>query len=100
MGALLDKGAHLSNLTQDKEGRILMHPAAVYELCDKHVSHSKLWRPAGLADVLDVNTLLDVVLSGANQPTKVGAHRHPPRVVNVCGREPSLPGSPPSVPWR
>ena len=50
-----------------------MHLTAMCELCDAQFSHSKLWRPAGLARVLDVNTQFDVVVPGANQPTKVGA---------------------------
>ena len=55
VGPLWGKGAHLSNVLQDKEGRSLMHLSAMCKLCDAQISHSKLWRPAGLAGVLDVN---------------------------------------------
>ena len=50
-----------------------MHLAAMCELSDKQVSHSKLWRSVGLACVLEVNTKFDDVLPGANQPINMGA---------------------------
>ena len=73
VGKLWGKGAHLSNVPQDKEGRSLMHLAAMCELCDAQISHSKLWRPAGLVGVLDVNVRFDIVMPGASQAEKVGA---------------------------
>ena len=73
VGKLWGKGAHLSNVPQDKEGRSLMHLSAMCELCDAQISHSKLWRPAGLVGVLDVNVQFDIVMPGASRPTKVGA---------------------------
>ena len=77
VGLLWGKGAHLSNVPQDKEGCSLMHLAAMCELCNAQISHSKLWRPAGLASVLDVNVQFDIVPPGANQPTKVDARAIP-----------------------
>ena len=48
-------GAHLSNLAMDREERSLFYLSSMSELAESQIAHSKLWRPAGIVDIKNIN---------------------------------------------
>ena len=66
-------GAHLSNLAMDREERSLFYLSSMSELAESQIAQSKLWQPAGIVGIKDLNVEFDVIAQGKSTVTKVGA---------------------------